>query len=657
MAKPAVTLYTVKGSPLTTSELDTNFTNLRDSTINFTGDAGDTRSMDLNDATAITGSKNIRVTVSESGQSIVVKNTLSDYTLDPMGFENWTDSVISFDNGTRVFTISPTSGTYRYWYQGTQYDITTTKTVTITNTSDLYLVYFNGATLSVTTDHINWSTMVPVAHVYWNATAGAAIITDERHGVWMDRGTKEYLHAVVGAGYASGLLISNYTTTGTGANNADAQLDISSGVIYDQEHRIDIVHSNSPTANTFEQDLQGPARIPVVYRSNSHWIRDAARDYAVKNGTSLVTYNLNTAGVWSTPDAVTTHYVAYWIVATNVIGSPVLSIMGQREDNKLSDAVTNNTWSSLDLTDFPAEELRPLYRVIFRTAAGYANTPKAYIAQVDDFRFSEIIPSGGLSTTSSFSNIAVSGQSTVQADAADDTLTLVAGTGIQITTNATTDEITIVATGAVSGALLNVVEDTTPQLGGNLDVNGQSIVSVSNGNIVIAPNGTGKIQLDGVFWPASDGTNTQVLSTNGAGTLAWVDPTVTLTNTLTGNLNTQNYYLFSSIGNVEINDDLAFINTSTATGPTGNSTTGLLIRNDSTNDTSIKLTSTEIEIKGPIQAPTGTKTLELLTTSLKLGEFTTTARNSLTAQNGMLIYNTSTNKAQVYANGTWVDLH
>lgn len=51
---------------------------------------------------------------------------------------------------------------------------------------------------------------------------------------------------------------------------------------------------------------------------------------------------------------------------------------------------------------------------------------------------------------------------------------------------------------SVSGnvGLYNVVEDTTPQLGGDLDVNGQSIISASNGNIVIAPNGTGQLQLD-----------------------------------------------------------------------------------------------------------------------------------------------------------------
>ena len=48
-----------------------------------------------------------------------------------------------------------------------------------------------------------------------------------------------------------------------------------------------------------------------------------------------------------------------------------------------------------------------------------------------------------------------------------------------------------------SSGISNVVEDTTPQLGGSLDVNGQDIVSVSNGNITITPNGTGLVRLDG----------------------------------------------------------------------------------------------------------------------------------------------------------------
>ena len=47
----------------------------------------------------------------------------------------------------------------------------------------------------------------------------------------------------------------------------------------------------------------------------------------------------------------------------------------------------------------------------------------------------------------------------------------------------------------LAGGIANIVEDTTPQLGGSLDVNGQKIVSVSNGDIDIEPNGTGNVLL------------------------------------------------------------------------------------------------------------------------------------------------------------------
>jgi len=43
----------------------------------------------------------------------------------------------------------------------------------------------------------------------------------------------------------------------------------------------------------------------------------------------------------------------------------------------------------------------------------------------------------------------------------------------------------------------NVVEDTTPQLGGDLDMNGQDIVTTSNANIDLNPNGSGVVNLVG----------------------------------------------------------------------------------------------------------------------------------------------------------------
>ena len=108
----------------------------------------------------------------------------------------------------------------------------------------------------------------------------------------------------------------------------------------------------------------------------------------------------------------------------------------------------------------------------------------------------------------------------------------------------------------VTGAEINELSlDTTPQLGGNLDVNGNKITSASNGNVVIEPNGTGAILIGGnstqptemrfmedsdngnnyvaftspttlaanttYTLPTADGTSGQLLSTNGSGVMSW----------------------------------------------------------------------------------------------------------------------------------------
>lgn len=75
----------------------------------------------------------------------------------------------------------------------------------------------------------------------------------------------------------------------------------------------------------------------------------------------------------------------------------------------------------------------------------------------------------------------------------------------------------------------DVVDDTSPQLGGNLDVNGNSIVSASGGNIAITPDTSGNIILDGLTFPNADGTSGQVLQTNGSGTLSFTTPSSGIT--------------------------------------------------------------------------------------------------------------------------------
>ena len=54
-----------------------------------------------------------------------------------------------------------------------------------------------------------------------------------------------------------------------------------------------------------------------------------------------------------------------------------------------------------------------------------------------------------------------------------------------------------------------------------MDVNGNAIVSASNGNIAITPNGSGSVIIDGLSHPQADGNAGQVLKTDGNGQLAF----------------------------------------------------------------------------------------------------------------------------------------
>ena len=94
-----------------------------------------------------------------------------------------------------------------------------------------------------------------------------------------------------------------------------------------------------------------------------------------------------------------------------------------------------------------------------------------------------------------FNSVGVGSLSEISTVANDDVFLAVdtSGGGLKKITRST-----IVAGLAVAGSgISNVVEDTTPQLGGDLDVNGNGLVSTSNGNIVLTPNGSGVVRIDG----------------------------------------------------------------------------------------------------------------------------------------------------------------
>ena len=147
-----------------------------------------------------------------------------------------------------------------------------------------------------------------------------------------------------------------------------------------------------------------------------------------------------------------------------------------------------------------------------------------------------------------FNSIAATSLSEISTIANDDVFLAVdtSGGGLKKVSRST-----VVSGLATSGAISNVVEDSTPQLGGNLDLNGSDIVTTSNADLELAPNGTGHVTVRGntnsgaiqfncesnshgqivIAQPHSAGvTNTLTLPAGSSSTLVSLVSTDTLTN-------------------------------------------------------------------------------------------------------------------------------
>jgi len=159
---------------------------------------------------------------------------------------------------------------------------------------------------------------------------------------------------------------------------------------------------------------------------------------------------------------------------------------------------------------------------------------------------------------------------------------------------------------------LNISTDSTPQLGGNLDVNSNSIVSVSDGDIAITPNGTGSVIIDGLSHPQADGATGQFLKTDGAGNLAFATVNTDLSNDTTPQLGGDldlNSSDITGTGNINITGDLDISNDtqtdSLGVGTAASGTTGeIRATNDVTAFYSSDVTLKEniVNIPDPIEA-------------------------------------------------------
>lgn len=308
---------------------------------------------------------------------------VASVTKDPTGFLNRTDSILSFDDGTRTFSIAPVSASYDIYYQGVKHTISTTKTIVIPDTEGLYFIYFdNTATLqyitgfdiSLITEHVY------AANIYWDADNNSCIfIGDERHGLMMDNATHQYLHQAHGSAYITGFALENFSIDGDGSSNTHAQFSCGSGTFNDE----DIQFQFSSTSS-----------IPIFYRSGTSgkWRKKTADTYPVlytgtagySGANNRLAFNEFALGIWSlTEVSLNNYYALTHFFACNDTTHKIIGVVGTNEYTSLNDARVGATTELISLSGLPFQEFIPIGAVIFQTSSAFANVPKAVVVSTD----------------------------------------------------------------------------------------------------------------------------------------------------------------------------------------------------------------------------------------------------------------------------------
>lgn len=228
----------------------------------------------------------------------------------------------------------------------------------------------------------------------------------------------------------------------------------------------------------------------------------------------------------------------------------------------------------------PGETLSENHQVQFGTLAN--NNVLTYVSANSRW---QNVPISSIAATLSFSTIAVPGQFSIVADSTSDTLTVAAGTGMSITTNGATDTLTI--TNNDRGSSQNIFKNiaVAGQTTVVADNNNDTLTLIAGSNVTIttdAVNDTITINSTGGGGGAS-GTVTYIDVVGGSGISTTGGPvtttgTITVTNTDKGS----DQFIFKNVAVAGYSDIVADSNNDTLTVAAG---TGVSLATNATTDT------------------------------------------------------------------------
>jgi hypothetical protein len=332
-------------------------------------------------------SQNISISNSPDSSNIAALEA----TQEPTGFETRSTSQLSFDDETRVFTISAVSNEFSLWLHAKEFT-RQSESIQLPDISGLYFIHFTypDCELHYTTTPTSelFLDTALVALVYWQAeTQEHVYFADERHGIVMDGATHKHLHLSLGAQYRKGLRLYNFYVDANGNSGSHAQFACDSGQIADEDLIIDIVDGDVQTLSTV-------LNAPVYYRhggETENWYKTPVSAYPLILPTNSPYYFAGTRpayshevnGFWYLTEVPNNQFVLVHIAATNDVENPVVAILGNTYNTKSAARAGANTEFAA-MSGLPFAEFVRLGTVIYQVSNTYTNTTKARVVSTDD---------------------------------------------------------------------------------------------------------------------------------------------------------------------------------------------------------------------------------------------------------------------------------
>lgn len=325
-------------------------------------------------------------------------------TLEPTGFVNLTDSVVTFNEVTREAKIEPTGSFYDYYIFGCKFTKTSAETVIIPDTHGLHILYldnvgtgnfvsYTGAGADKDYDQgagsegaPNGTHEIKVCIVYWDATNKKGILNgDARSLLSMPWALQRRSHFATRTEYGiNNFELENLIDDGDGSLDSHCQFGFSTpGKIFHEDAMFIATHSATPT-NQFEQFLDNPAKIPIYYRSGTGntWFKKDANGFPLYDDSgNTIFWNENVGGTWQLTNASENSFVAIYYFASINVNEPIIGILGDHEGSSPRDALHAHMISP---AGFPVPATGFIKAVVFQTSTSFGNTPNARVFAVSD---------------------------------------------------------------------------------------------------------------------------------------------------------------------------------------------------------------------------------------------------------------------------------